>query len=398
MTRWLVIAAILLELSGAELARAEQAPPAMAIGYVDLVNDARYGMERGYAGIEDRTKGRALPGAEVGIKDASDIGRFVGIAFELVQTRGDDVPALAARIRAWVQERQVHFVIADLPAAELVALADAVADQPVLLFNVSAPDDELRQEGCRSNVAHTYPSDAMLMDALVQHLVAKNWRELLVLVGPAPDDAKLAGALSRSVAKFGAEIVEERRFVLGDDPRQRDANNVALLTAEADYDVVFVADASGEFAPLVPYQTAPPRPVVGSAGLTPLAWHWTWARHGAPQLQHRFEAAALPRRMNGQAWAAWVAVKAVVQAVLRADSADFAAVRGYVLGDRIDLDGVKGSAMSFRAWDQQLRQPILLATADAVIERAPLPEFLHQTNALDTLGSDAPESRCVLQR
>ena len=49
---------------------------------------------------------------------------------------------------------------------------------------------------------------------------------------------------------------------------------------------------------------------------------------------------------------------------------------------------------SFRRWNRQLRQPILLHTHNAVIERAPLPQFLHATNHLDTLGLDQPDSDC----
>ena len=41
-----------------------------------------------------------------------------------------------------------------------------------------------------------------------------------------------------------------------------------------------------------------------------------------------------------------------------------------------------------------MRQPILIATHNAVIERAPLQGFLHQTNNLDTLGFDRRDSRC----
>jgi hypothetical protein len=37
---------------------------------------------------------------------------------------------------------------------------------------------------------------------------------------------------------------------------------------------------------------------------------------------------------------------------------------------------------------------VLLSTADAVIERAPLPQYLHETNVLDTLGIDALETAC----
>ena len=41
-----------------------------------------------------------------------------------------------------------------------------------------------------------------------------------------------------------------------------------------------------------------------------------------------------------------------------------------------------------------MRQAVLLHTHNAVIARAPLEGFLHQTNNLDTLGPDRPESAC----
>ena len=69
-------------------------------------------------------------------------------------------------------------------------------------------------------------------------------------------------------------------FQLTNDPRFREQSNVALMTAGADYDVVFVADTDGEFGRYVPYQTNLPRPVVGTTGLVPAAWHWAWERKG----------------------------------------------------------------------------------------------------------------------
>ena len=60
----------------------------------------------------------------------------------------------------------------------------------------------------------------------------------------------------------------------------------------------------------------------------------------------------------------------------------------------ITIDGFKGNRLYFRDWDRQLRQPLLIATHNAVIERAPLQGFLHQTNNMDTLGFDRRDSRC----
>ena len=368
----------------------------VSVGYVALEKDSRYRDGNAYAGIVLRTEGRPFPGAEVGLADARSIGRLLGIDFELVKAQGSSAEELAATVGDWVRERDVHFVLADLPAEALLALSDRLADLPVTIFNVSASDDELRGAACRGNVLHVYPSRAMLTDALVQHLVAKKWPRILVLEGDRPAEVAIVEALRRSAAKFGAEIVDVRPFSLTNDPRQRAESNVALVTAEADYDVVFVADSSNEFGRYVPYEVSLPRPVVGSAGLSPVAWHWSWHRHGAPQLQHRFEEIAAPRRMNGAAWAAWAAMKAITQAALRAGEPGYEAMRSFLLSERLNLDGAKGNPMSFRSWNNQLRQPILLATPNAVVARAPLREFLHQTNVLDTLGTDAPETECRL--
>ena len=167
------------------------------------------------------------------------------------------------------------------------------------------------------------------------------------------------------------------------------------MTAEDEYDAVFVADAEGEFGRMIPFQTARPRPVVGTEGLIAEAWHWAWERHGAPQLNQRFEKRA-KRRMTGTDWAAWAAVKAVVEAVVRTGSADFKTVRAYLGGGEMTLDAYKGAPVNFRAWDNQLRQPILLRTHNAVIARAPIKGFLHPDENMDTLGFDRGDQKCRL--
>lgn len=60
----------------------------------------------------------------------------------------------------------------------------------------------------------------------------------------------------------------------------------------------------------------------------------------------------------------------------------------------ITLELYKGFPGSFRPWDRQLRQSILLGTTDMVIALAPVEGALHQRNTLDTLGSDEPEFHC----
>jgi ABC transporter substrate binding protein (PQQ-dependent alcohol dehydrogenase system) len=234
----------------------------------------------------------------------------------------------------------------------------------------------------------------MLTDSVVQYLVSKNWRNILVLQGPSEADAETAASLQRSVAFFGARVVDTRPFLLSNDPRAREEGNMALVTAGANYDVAYVIDNDGEFArAYAPYQATTPRPVVGASGLVPLAWHWSWERSGAPQVNDRFEDLH-GRRMDDRDWAAWIAVRAVTQGALRSQSTEYQAMLDFILGERMNLDGAKGFPLSVRPWDHQIRQSIVLATGNAVIALAPIEGFLHQTNDLDTLGVDAPQSEC----
>lgn len=377
-----------------KVAGADTTAKTMKLGYVELADDPRYANRGAIDGIVFPDLGRPFDGSRLAMEDAQAIGRVIKVAFSMERATGKSVDELAQRIADWVSGGDVHFVLADLAAAPLKDLAHRLAGRPVLLFNISAPDDSLRGADCAANVLHTYPSDAMLADALMQYLATKGWLQILVLQGPAPEDAAMVAALQRSARKFQARIAAVRHFLLTNDPRNREQSNIDLMTGGARYDVVYVADSSGEFGRYVPYQTNMPRPVVGSAGLMPTAWSWSWNRDAAVQMQHRFERLSPPRRMNGADWAAWEAVKAVTEAVMRTQSTAFDTLKAFLLSDRLNLDTVKGNPGSFRTWDHQLRAPVLLGTADAVIERAPLPQFLHQTNVLDTLGIDAPETAC----
>ena len=366
----------------------------LVIGYVALKKDPRYTLKRTYARYLTEALGSPYVGAKVAIEESGFAGSAVGVEFKLKRRRARSPASLAKAVLAFA-DAGVNYVLVDAPAELVDEAARATRDRDVLLFNVSARDDVLRQEQCRSHLLHVIPSHAMITDALAQYLVSKKWREALVLTGPRPEDEQLTAAFDRSAKRFGVKIVERRPFVLSNDPREREKNNVALLTAGADYDVVFVADTDGEFARDVPYQTVQPRLVVGSEGLAASGWHWAWERHGAPQLENRFRNKA-GRPMRDLDWAAWMAVKAVVEAVLRTEGGDFAAVRDYLLGDEIVLDGFKGNRLNFRPWNRQLRQPLLLVTHNWVVGRAPLRGFLHQTNNLDTLGFDERDSRCEL--
>ena len=282
-------------------------------------------------------------------------------------------------------------LLADLPTDWLLAAADS-SKLPVL--NLGDAVDRLREADCRPRLLHLLPSERMRADALAQTLAARRWAQVLLLVGPGDADRERAATAQAAIKRYGLKLVASKPFKLSADPRERELANPLLLTgtaAAAAYDVVWVVDSDGEFARALPYRTALPRPVVGDAGLVALAWHASFDRYGAPQVSRRFAKAA-GRPMTGQDWAAWLAGKALAAAAVAAPKGPVATFQK-ALADA-ELDGSKGLTMSFRPWDGQLRQPVLLSDGQSVVAMAPVDGFLHPKNALDTLGADAPEKLC----
>ena len=51
--------------------------------------------------------------------------------------------------------------------------------------------------------------------------------------------------------------------------------------------------------------------------------------------------------------------------------------------------------MTVKRSGSQLRQPIALASRDALVTLAPIEGFEHQNTELDTLGIDQPETKCA---
>jgi ABC transporter substrate binding protein (PQQ-dependent alcohol dehydrogenase system) len=358
--------------------------------------DPYYKTHRAYTGLTLRQHHRAVDGIQVALRESRILGRGIGIAFELEELTLDKEQSATDAIRRVLEDGRARIFILDLPLDDVRTAGRALAGEELLLFNTRHPDDSLRGADCSPVLFHTIPSRAMLMDALAQYLSKRNWREVLALEGPDEIDARWSAAFTASARKFRLKLVDTRPFVLGNDPRQRDLTNFALLTSGADYDVIYLADSVGEFGRYLPYQSKDARPVVGSEGLIASAWHWTWERHGAPQLNQRFDRIAR-RHMTESDWAAWAAVKAVVSATLYGKSRKIDALRAALRSDDLRIDNYKGAPANFRPWNNQLRQNILLHTHNAVIARTPIDGFLHEKNNLDTLGIDARESTCQFE-
>ena len=267
--------------------------------------------------LDRPTEDLGIGGAELAIADNNTTGRFTGQTFVLHTARVADADAAVAALDP-LAEAGAAWVIADLPADMLTAVAIAAAERDMLVFNVGAPDDALRTEGCLANVVHVVPSRAMLADALAQFLVWKKWPRWFLVEGSHPRDKAFADAIRRAATRFGGRIVEERTFEDTGGARTTDTGHVQVqrqlpvfMQNAAEHDVVIVADESEVFGTYLPYHLWDPRPVAGAAGLTPTVWSPAHEQWGAIQLQNRFMD-ALGRRMRAEDMLAWMAVRAGV--------------------------------------------------------------------------------------
>ncbi len=352
--------------------------------------------------VEQPAENDGVAGARLAIEDNNTTGKFLNQHFTLEESRlkdGDD-PAKAATALA---DRNIAFIIADLPADALLKAADALRDRGTALFNAGAIDDRLREEDCRANVIHVAPTRSMLADGLAQYLVWKQWKRWLVVVGSHEEDRLYAQALRRAASRFGARIVQERVFEDTGGARRTDSGvtliqrQMPVFTQQAPaYDILVAADESEVFAAYLPYRTWDPRPVAGSAGLVAKSWDAAQDQWGAVQMQNRF-LKLNSRRMSALDMQAWTAARMIGEAAARVNSGDRKTVLDFMKGPDFSVAAFKGQRLTLRAWNLQLRQPILLVDGRMVISVSPQEGFLHQVSELDTLGLDQPETKCKLR-
>lgn len=362
-------------------------PLDVRIGYLQWVPDQGPVLSNVLPEPEDA----GLKGAELAIDDNSTTGKFLGQTYRLQSTVADSEEAAIAAFER-MRQGGIELFVVNAPSQTLGAMTGK-AGEDTLIFNAGAKDDKLRTGGCHANLLHTMPSYAMLTDALGQWLNQRRWNEVFLITGPTEADRGWADAFRRSAKRFGLEIVEDKPWTFDADLRRTASKELPLFTQASDYDAVVVADVRGDFGEYVPFNTWLPRPVVGTQGMSPVAWHRVVENWGAAQLQNRFRDLA-GRDMNSEDYAAWVAIRSIGTAVTDLGNADPDKIRAFLFSDEFQLAAFKGRKLTYRDWNGQLRQPIPLVHPRGLVARAPFEGFLHPNTEMDTLGFDKPESKC----
>ena len=278
-------------------AQAQNEPQKVVIGYLRAPLPTRTPISL----IERPAEDNGLAGAKLAIEDNNTTGKFTKQEYALEDAAVSD-PQQATDALGKFAAEGIHFVVADLPADLLLAVADAAAKDNILVFNAGATDDALRREHCRANVIHVAPSRSMLADALGQYLVVKKWTRWFLIVGSHDadqayaDDDQARGAALRGGDRGGAGVQGYRRrahhrFRPGADrvadgglyPVRRRASCCRRRRREPGV------------RPLRALPHLVPAPVAGTAGLRPTSWSPAHDQWGAIQLQDRFIAGLTAR-------------------------------------------------------------------------------------------------------
>jgi ABC transporter substrate binding protein (PQQ-dependent alcohol dehydrogenase system) len=408
LAAFLCLFPLAVNVSGAVAQETTAQQPAATTKPEVKATEIRIGYLRAYAPqlalsvLDVPPRDEGVAGAKVAIGDNNTTGAFLGQKFTLdvteVKPDADVVPAFNEMVA-----RGDRYVLADISAKQLLSIADIARANGMLVFNVGATDDILREEECRANVFHTAPTRTMLADGLAQYLVWKQWRKWVLVYGSHEPDQLFADALRRAATRFGGEIVAEKEFKDTGTARRTDSGVVQIqrqmpvFTQDLpEYDVLLVADESEVFGTYVPFRTWLPRPVAGTAGLIPSAWHPASEQWGGTQIQNRF-AKANGRRMLSKDMAAWTAARILGEAATRTSGVDPAKIEAFIRADDFSIAAFKGQKLTFRKWNWQLRQPIFLGDGRSVVSTSPQEGFLHQFSELDTLGIDEPETKCAFK-
>lgn len=338
-----------------------------------------------------------LAGATLADEDNQTTGNFLGMRFatDFVTTTPETLEQTLSEVLT--EAPQLLVVMARAP--DMLKITDA-ASSKTLVINATARDPALRDAECRANLLHVAPSDLMMADAVVQFAMWKQWRRIFLIQGSNPADRALGDAYRRAITKFGAQLVEEREFEDTGGSRRTDTGHVLVqrqmpvfTQGAAEHDLVIAADASDVFGLYLPFHSWTPRPVMGSGGLRPVSFHPAHEAWGATQFQRRFEALS-GRYVQEADYQIWLALRVIGEAVIRSNSADPATLRDYILSEDFELAAFKGRGVSFRSWNGQMRQPILLTDSKLTVSVSPQDGYLHQRSTLDTLGLDQPETTC----
>ena len=333
-----------------------------------------------------------LKGAQLAIIDSNKSARFLNQKYTLIEKISYDKEQLKKDFQEFINAGN-SFVVLNVEDEFLKQLLNDPLSKKALMVNASSPTTSLRQNFCLPNLLHTAPSNAMLYDVLVQFLVKREFKDIFLISGEDKKDKEIVKDIKRSVKKFNAKIVKEKVWDNNSDIRRKANSEFPVFTQAKDYDLIVLADHYGDFGEFMYFNTWLPRPIAGTQGLKPVAWHKVIEQWGAAQMQKRFEKFA-KRWMQEKDYSNWLAIRTIISSIAKSKTQDLKTNVDYINSKEFEIGAYMGRKLSFREYNGQIRMPISLVQPRALISTSPQVGFLHPKTDLDTLGIAPFEMKC----
>lgn len=361
-----------------------------------------------------------------------DQAELQGLNLEVLLASSPSAEAAFRAGQRLVATEGICALIGGLGEGQAEALSVVAQERRLPFFNIGSPSNALREERCNPYVFHIEASAAMYLDAIVMWH-AQEERRWFVIYEDSDGGVALQRQALQSISKHApggkvtgmSSVLPEQPAYLSEFNAIRDTKaEIILLLVNARDQVAFLSqyETTKLEAPVAAFpdpvtQTrdyygavAFQAPRFGSGHRVSL-WDTTLNAHGAGELNDQFMS-RWGTVMDPPAWAAYQAIKIVFEAIVATESLDADRIIEHLESPQTVFDVQKGTQVSFRPWDHQLRQPLYVVKIDSsaeygislaqqialasVIEEVPS-TYRSNTSTLeqlDLLGTGLNASRC----
>lgn len=351
---------------------------------------------------------------------------LLGIDFSILFEKASDANVVAAADR--LVEGGAFAVIGGFTTQEASALGTWAKMRGVPFINIGASSDSLRHELCSAAMFHLEPSAAMYLDAFVGWYVRSGFRQWYFVQEDTAEGRSQYDRILWSIRErhFGARDIGRTVIEPGSNGgpalaaaiRSSGADVIIMLLSAADQlRILEELDAEGITIATTgfPYPETQSRaffeasakvaPTLG-IGHRATAWEATIDAYGAREYNARYHL-RWGGPMESPAWAVYHAVKILYETAVFGGSTETKDIMAQLMDPKSVFDLHKGVGVSFRPWDQQLRQSVYLikingnatSTTSLALLVGELPAIYmpgtELIERLDQLGDLAEQSRCV---
>ena len=363
-----------------------------------------------------------VPAAQLAVEEANYIAGAFGKVVRLlteVATSPDDADKKATKL---VRQGGAKTLLGGGDDRLSGSLQAASTREGIIYLNTMSRSEAVRGAPCHRLTFHVEASLAMYADAIGQWLVRGAKKTRWGFLTPETEaGAEIERMVERARKRQGGTTVgrqvvsagtRDYRAALttlakaGPDVLVINLDGSSLLTALAQVnelglhiEVAGVVMEASEF-----WQAEPAK----LTGVWPALWFHGFDRYSGRELNKRL-AEAVGQPAESLRWANFTAVKVVWEAVLRGGRTDTAGLVSFLEKGR-GMDAHKGQPLTFRPWDHQLRQPLMVLRGKVPAPESPRWDIFEllgevplrgtpgksQEEILDTLGLSEAESACRL--